>query len=223
MKTSYKILLGGFGALTPILLNLVAVDLRQPLQDLTILVFLGYLIKVLILFLIGGIVAFLHQEEISPARLFELGIIAPALITALVNGNHYVNAEAHLKQVPRSISANIFVSEAHAETGKLKEFAIIESPAAQVWRGISGAQPNNVWFVVVGSRQDQKKAEMLADQFNKEKPGFHASVYDRYGGNEYYAVVIGANLTLEEAKKLKRKAIAEGFPKDTYLWTFPAP
>lgn len=202
MKTINKIMLGGFGALTPILLNLLAVDLRQPLQDLTVLVFFGYVIKILILFSIGGVVAFLHQEEINPARLFELGIIAPALITAMVNGNNYVNAESQLKLIPKKISTNIIVSEAYAENVKIKQFGIVESPAQQIWRGITSEAPQNIWFVIAGSRKDLSAAEKLAEDFNRDKPGFHADVYDRYGDNEYYAVVIGANLTIKEAKKL---------------------
>lgn len=54
MKTHQKILIGGLGALTPTILNLLVIDLKALLLDLSPLPFLGYFIKVGILFYLGG-------------------------------------------------------------------------------------------------------------------------------------------------------------------------
>ena len=82
-----KIFIGGLGALTPIIMNLLVVDLEKLLIQLTPLVVFAYLIKVLILFYIGGMVAFLNKDENKPIKLFQLGIYAPALIIAFMNTN----------------------------------------------------------------------------------------------------------------------------------------
>jgi len=85
MKTRKKIIIGGLGALTPVIMNLLIVDLDALLVKLTILAFLGYIIRLVALFYLGGFVAFLHKDENSPIKIFELGIVAPALITAMLN------------------------------------------------------------------------------------------------------------------------------------------
>ena len=82
MNIRKKIMIGGLGALTPVIMNLLIVDLNVLLVKFTSLAFIGYVIRVIILFYLGGLVAFLHKDENSPIKIFELGIIAPALITA---------------------------------------------------------------------------------------------------------------------------------------------
>ena len=59
------------------------------------------------------------------------------------------------------------------------------------------------------------------NQIAEEKEGLTAEIFDPYGENPYYAVVIGANLGYKEAQKIRQDAIKAGFSKDTYLWTFP--
>lgn len=63
MKTRQKIIIGGLGALTPIIMNLLVVDINVLVINLTIFAFIGYAIRVVILFYIGGLVAFLHKNE----------------------------------------------------------------------------------------------------------------------------------------------------------------
>lgn len=89
----------------------------------------------------------------------------------------------------------------------------------QVYRGLFGATPKNVWFVISGSHPTREAAEKHAAEIRGK--GFPAEVYAPYGNNPYYAVVIGSQMTLSEARQLRLKAIRSGLPKDTYLWTFP--
>jgi len=64
-------------------------------------------------------------------------------------------------------------------------------------------------------------AKEQAQQIAQKAGDFEGEVYAPYDDNPNYSVVIGANLTYEEAKELKKRAIEAGFPKDTDLWTFP--
>jgi len=87
LKTRDKIFIGGLGALTPIVMNLLMVDLEKLLINITLIAVVAYMIKVGILFYIGGIIAFLNKDENKPIKLFQLGIYAPAMIIAFMNSN----------------------------------------------------------------------------------------------------------------------------------------
>ncbi len=224
MKTRQKIIIGGLGAITPVIMNLLVVDINVLLINLTLFAFIGYAIRVVILFYLGGIVAFLHKNENSPVKLFELGIVAPALITALLNANQ-VKVTKDIAQIEGTKNASAIISSAYAQPTSeknLKTFSLKEeSPAQQIWRGLTSSCPKDVWFVIVGSHLELEDAQKQAGLINKEWKDFKAEVYDPYGENIYYAVVIGSNLTHEEAQQLRQKAILAGFSEDTYLWTFP--
>lgn len=84
-----KVLIGGLGALTPIIMNLLVVDLENLLLGITALAVIAYVIKVAILFYIGGLVAYLNKDENKPVKLFQLGIYAPAMILAFMNTNPF--------------------------------------------------------------------------------------------------------------------------------------
>lgn len=87
IKVRDKILIGGLGALTPIIMNLLVVDLEKLLINLTTITMIAYTIKVVLLFYIGGVVAYLNKDEHKPFKLFQLGIYAPAMIIAFMNTN----------------------------------------------------------------------------------------------------------------------------------------
>lgn len=224
MKTRHKIIIGGLGALTPIIMNLLVVDINVLVINLTLFAFIGYAIRVVILFYLGGLVAFLHKNENSPVKLFELGIVAPALITALLNANQ-VKFTKDVAQIEGTKHASIIIPSAYAQPApkkNLKTFSLKEeSPAQQIWRGLISSSPKDVWFVIVGSHLKLEDAHKQVKLINKEWKDFKAEVYEPYGENIYYAVVIGSNLTREEAQQLRQKALLAGFSEDTYLWTFP--
>ena len=115
------------------------------------------------------------------------------------------------------------VSQAYAQSGAehaIKQFSLPdETVKQQVFRGLFGSLPRNIWFVIAGSQLTEDGAEQQAKIIRGK--GFAADVYAPYGGNPYYAVVIGSQLTIAEARALKRKAVAAGLAKGTYLWTMP--
>jgi hypothetical protein len=87
MNPGKRFLIGGVGALMPILVTLLAVDLGAIFaqhSSVTAANVVGVLVRYVILFVIGGFVAYLHEDERKPFKLFEIGIAAPALITSLV-------------------------------------------------------------------------------------------------------------------------------------------
>ncbi len=225
MNTRKKIMIGGLGALTPVIMNLLIVDLNVLLVKLTSLAFIGYVIRVIILFYLGGLVAFLHKDENSPIKIFELGIVAPALITAMLNAGHVPILKAPTQTAEMSATSVFFIPSVYAlppQEEEVKEFSLPkESAIQQIWRGLSSSSYKKIWFVIVGSHPELEDARNQAQQINQRGEDFRADVYKPYDDNPNYSVVIGSNLTFKEADKLKKKAIEAELPKDTHLWTFP--
>jgi len=204
--------------------------LETLLLALTPIALISYLIRVVILFAVGGFVAILNRGEDDPFKVFQLGIAAPALITAFINGNNVTilktpaNPHAAISTIRFSAEYTSLIPSTYAQASEQKEIKKFSLPKEtaiqQFYRGILGSTPKNVWFVIAGSHLKEEDAERQAQQLRAK--GFSADVYAPYGGNPYYAVVIGAQLTLSEAQQLRLRAINAGLPKDTYLWTFPS-
>ena len=227
LSTRQKLLLGGLGGIAPVIINLIVIDLETLLLDLTILSGVSYCIRVMALFAVGATVAVLNKSEHDRFKVFQLGIAAPALITAVINGSHVTIPEkpgaehARYGAVQSALSFELIASvQAQTETKGPKQFSLPrETAMQQITRGFLGTTPSNLWFVIAGSQRDLAEAERQAAQYRAK--GFAADVYAPYGNNPYYAVVIGSQLDRTEAQRLRLKAIEAGLPRDTYLWTFP--
>jgi hypothetical protein len=168
----------------------------------------------------------LHSDEQKPFKVFELGLAAPALIAGYITSSlvPMPTAQSIPSTRPHASLAIVGVAFAQSEAPShdLKRFSLpVQSAKTQFLEGLIGRTPQNVWFVIVGSHLRLEDAKVQADGINKKYRNFKAEVYEPYGENPYYAVVIGANLTQSEAKVLRDNAIKEGFPKDSYYKTFP--
>src|SRR6516165_990183 len=122
-----KFLVGGVGGIAPVLINLFVIDLEAILVQVTLLVIISYLIRVVALFFVGGFVAYLNQER-NPYKIFQLGIAAPALITAIINGNNVTTSKPNVT-VPRPPSAYhimFFPTPAYAQAPdeNIKQFTL---------------------------------------------------------------------------------------------------
>ncbi len=124
-----KFLWGGLGGLTPVLGTLIILDfatLGMYLGDLgtnemRIYSLAGYTVRVLILFLIGGLWAVLHKSEREPMKLFQLGLVAPAMITGMINaGNVQVEKDPHSADQQATFSFSI-ISSAYAKDDQQPE------------------------------------------------------------------------------------------------------
>jgi MinD-like ATPase involved in chromosome partitioning or flagellar assembly len=73
------------------------------------------------------------------------------------------------------------------------------------------------FYVITGSHSAYDDARKQADRINAGGR-FHAEVYAPYGGNPFYAVVVGANLPKVEADRRRLEALKAGVAKDPYVW-----
>jgi hypothetical protein len=215
-----KLLLGAIGAVTPLALNLLIID-QLALASLTILTLAGYLIRVLVLIGLGSLVVYLNIDEGNRMRVFQLGLAAPALLTALLNGANQ-RSLMQTQQVVTPPSAGIFTTVLHAqETERPRQFVIPkETKSEQVWRGLTGSRSDRVWFVIAKREPTREAAMASAGQIKRSVKGYQPEVYEPYEGRGSWSVVIGAGLTRAEAMELRQRAVAAGLA-DADLWTPP--
>lgn len=210
-----RFLVGGVGGLAPTLLNLVVVDVDARARGFTILVLVGYLLRTCGLFLLGGIWAYLHQRETSPAKVFQLEMLAPAVLTSLINaGNASKTLQASLTFARPAYAAD-------ATSTQTYKFSVPEeTPVQQLVRGITGGAREKTWSVIAGSYPTLKDAQQQAASINARVTGLTARVYEPAATQPHYSVVLGANLTFEEAQRLRDRAIRAGLSPDTHVWQF---
>src|SRR4051812_48729433 len=78
--------IGCLGALTPILINLLVVDLQTTLTNATAISAFFYMVRVVLLCIAACLVVYLNSDEKRPIKVFQLGIAAPAVLTGMLNG-----------------------------------------------------------------------------------------------------------------------------------------
>ncbi|MES1257124.1 MAG: hypothetical protein ABUS51_01790, partial [Acidobacteriota bacterium] len=77
------------------------------------------------------------------------------------------------------------------------------------------------WAVVVATYGARPAAEKRASSLTRKWPRFRAEVFQPASERPYHMVVIGRDLSQDEAVALRRRAIASGLPRDTYIRRFP--
>lgn len=229
MKSHVRFLIGGIGGLTPVLMFLINVDFEKYVADATALKTLGYLVRTTVLFLLGGFIAYLHETETKKFTLFLIGLAAPSLIAGYINSaSQSASQPGNLTQGKLTNQSSFsLIPSAYAQDAttplNIKKFTLPkQSPTEEFIQGLTGMSPKNVWFVIVGSHLRIEDAKKQAESANSKFKDFKAEVYAPLGDNPYYTVVIGANLTQSEAKRLRDSAVQAGFPKDSYYKILPA-
>jgi hypothetical protein len=225
------------GALTPIITNLLVVDLNTSLSNLHIIDGVTYALRLFALCAAACVVVFLNSDEVRPVKLFQLGVMAPALLTSIING-----AAISIKasgQGPQSSAVQIappqkvgfsLIGSAFAQTGPVPQPSAAApkdcllpaelSTTQQIFKGLIGLVPDNKWYVVAGSYGALPGATEDAAQIRARfGTKYSVSICKPLGGPDLqYRVVIGENLTYADGTRLKVDAIAAGLPDNTWLW-----
>jgi hypothetical protein len=113
MSRTLRFGIGGLGGLLPLIASLVAIDLNAiaTLIDnhaLTEGICIGYSIRTIGLFFLGGIMAALNTDVVNPLSIIQIGIAAPALITSYLAGAAIPNHTASFM-----IISNAYADETH--------------------------------------------------------------------------------------------------------------
>jgi hypothetical protein len=228
MELKQRLFIGCLGALAPILVNLCVVDFQTVFQNLLPLEAISYAIREFALCASACLVVYLNGDEVRPIKLFQLGVMAPAMITSTLNGAAIANKSPSI-QTPALSHSWLFIPEANAQTmASVQDGVPIldctkpmnPTVQQQILKGLVGITPGNQWFVVVGS--DPTAAEAVADinAINQKFPGKYQLQIcgPTTVPNSPYRVVIGQYMTYVDATNLKNDAIATGLPSDTWVW-----
>jgi len=130
----------------PIFVSIAAIDVVVAVDHLdsySTAHFVGFGIRYAVLFIVGGFVAYLHDDENKPFKLFELGIVAPALITTLTTAQ-IVQDQSNFKvtSAVQGTSNSFFVSNVYAqETSSIpakNEMLLVASNFSDILDGITG-------------------------------------------------------------------------------------
>jgi len=118
MTSMQRFLYGGIGALMPVLVTIVSLDLAHTFSKpdaFSTANIIGFGIRYLFLFVIGGIFAYFHTDEEKAFKLFEIGIAAPALITSIITANAVkVPGQETAAPQTKTGSAFVLISSANA-------------------------------------------------------------------------------------------------------------
>jgi hypothetical protein len=87
MSRLKRFCIGGAGGLAPVVLFFACVDFQAYMNNAPLATTLGYVVRALALFLIGGFVAYLHNNEDQEFKIFEIGLGAPAVLAGLIATN----------------------------------------------------------------------------------------------------------------------------------------
>ena len=164
LKSWERWIYGGLGAMAPLAVVGATTDTVAVFSTITLVVALAWGVKCVILFAIGGFVAFLHKTEADTWKCFVIGISAPALITTGLSGT-----AARINATPPQAGIGVFSSAYAApnpapEASRIKVLSISslkEGVAEQIKRGLFGVDPP-LSLVVVSSETSEAAARAVA-------------------------------------------------------------
>jgi tRNA A-37 threonylcarbamoyl transferase component Bud32/cell division protein FtsN len=73
------------------------------------------------------------------------------------------------------------------------------------------------WSVIVGAYGAREPAEKRMRAMMSRWPNFKISVSERHAEKTHYLVVLGENLSEDQAEALRKRAVESGLPRDTYI------
>lgn len=123
-----------------------------------------------------------------------------------------VNSAAHTPTSPTPGSETRTVQPDGGMTGATGHPAVGSSST-------SPASKNDVWRVVVFTFDRREDAEKRAQSLGQEHPGFNPEVFSRDSAGPFL-VVLGGPMTRDQAFRMRQRARASGFPRDSYAQNF---
>jgi len=73
------------------------------------------------------------------------------------------------------------------------------------------------WWVIVGAYNSREAAEKRVSQMSKRWPNFHIALSEPKSEKTRYVITLGENLSADQAEALRKRAVAAGLPRDTYI------
>jgi tRNA A-37 threonylcarbamoyl transferase component Bud32/cell division septation protein DedD len=121
---------------------------------------------------------------------------------------------------PVRTPANVSQQTPAAQTPTPAAFGARETPLPPAPAPtVAGAsqQKSDGWSVIVAAYASREAAENRMRTMAARWPRFNPTVFQPGTGRTHYVVVLGHNLSQDEADALRKRAVAAGFPRDTYI------
>ena len=189
-----RLLWGGLGGISPVLLMLVTKDIQNWMNSFTYLSLIGFIIRALALFIVGAMLSSLQNEK-SKLKAFQLGIVAPAMLTTFINGTKLPND---------SNSIGILKPTIYAQTNEIKLLKIEELPAEyQVLYGFMGkeaAVKDN--YIILEQCNTLEDAKMKQKEWQVKYPKKAIKIVNDKKGSLFY-ITIEDVMTAKQAEQLQ--------------------
>jgi hypothetical protein len=88
-------------------------------------------------------------------------------------------------------------------------------PRAEAIR--AGGRKADGWSVIVATYASRELAEKRTGDLMKRWPKFNIGVFQPRTEKAHYLVVLGQNLSEDQAEELRKRAVDSGLPRDTYI------
>jgi hypothetical protein len=226
MKRLEKVVLGGLGGLSAVLVKFLGQDYGTVVSNASNLTAdqmvnyqVAYALLTPMLMFLGAFFAWI-TDETNRMKVVALAIAAPAMVTTW-SGGQKGDLQASLL-LPVSSAYAQGVNPAKAGIPVEKPGTVTEqSTLGRIQSGIGvffgyGKEPKKYW-VIVGSFKDRSKAQQFADKINAEDAMLNAWIGVKVPPNDYFPVIVGTYSYLSEAKELQKRALATQSIKDAYL------
>jgi hypothetical protein len=230
--TVIHFLIAGAGAAFPLICQVALVDTTKWTAP-TLVNVVGFIARVIGAFFCGGALAhYMYWSERNPFKLFLAAMSAPAMATALINGQ---GVKGNQPLSPPAQSPTISSSTAAKKAALIPfsgivyaadQYKTLSLPDEGIWRqfvrGVTGDAPKDVYFAMAGSYPTEKWAQAVLKRVKMEKEFASAEIYAPSSGNHYYSVVIKPALTMDTVQVLVKSAIDTDL-LDAYAWRFGDP
>ncbi len=108
-KVKVACIVGAFSGTLPVFLSLISVDAENIFDEFEWLIFLGYVIKTIVLMTLGAFVVFVNSE-VDLKKAFQLGIMAPALIVGGINASNFSDSKKSVEQLEKELKGKNNIS-----------------------------------------------------------------------------------------------------------------
>ncbi len=109
-----------------------------------------------------------------------------------------------------------------AQRGTPTPPAVAIVPPAEPAASVIPAAPNALqsWRVIAYTFARYEDAEKRAQSINTRTPDIHAEVFTLGSSPPSYLISLGGRMTREDAAALRKRALAKGLPRDTFIRNF---
>jgi hypothetical protein len=101
-----------------------------------------------------------------------------------------------------------------------KQSPLVPTPAARPQAPSRTQGGNNIWRVVVYTYNSAADARRKAEGINARHPEAKAEVFSPKESRAPYLVVIGGQMTRDQASHLRQQAVRMGLPRDSYMQNY---